>query len=213
MRRPLFLRVSIALIAAATLACGSDTPTTPTPTPTPTAVTETFTGTLTVNGAVTFAPITVTSAGSANARLKALQPRLVMRVAEGGRGTFAVGETAYIGDDATNPTGSTTVYAWNPTTRSLFLDNLVGVLPTGSEIVGATSGARWVNNEVTTTVIGMALGTWSGTTCTIVLANDITGTDGVVSGVVQGAGNLCARVYDVGRLETPAAFTIEVTHF
>lgn len=213
MRRPLFLRISIALIAAATLACGSDTPTTPTPTPTPTAVTETFTGTLTVNGAVTFAPISVTSAGSANAKLKILQPRLVMRVAEGGSGTFAVGETAFIGANVAEATGSTTVYAWNPLTRSLFLDNLVGVLPIGSEIVGATSGARWVNSEVTTTVIGMALGTWSGTTCTVVLANDITGVDGVVSGVVQGAGNLCARVYDVGRLETPAVFTIEVTHF
>lgn len=212
MRRP-SIRVLITLLAAATVACGSDTPTNPTPIPNPTPVTETFTGTLTVNGAVTFAPITITTAGSANATLKALQPRLVMRVDAGGTGNFVAGETAYMGDSLDAATSTTTVYAWNPATRSLFLDNLTGVLPIGTQIVGATSGARWTNAEVTSTVVGLALGTWSGTTCTIVLANDITGIDGVVSGVVQGAGSLCARVYDVGRLETPAVFTIEVSHF
>ncbi|MCC7044781.1 MAG: hypothetical protein IT183_13030 [Acidobacteria bacterium] len=212
MRRP-STRVLIALIAAATVACGSDTPTTPTPTPTPTPVTETFTGTLTVNGAVTFAPINISQAGSANATLKALEPRLVMRVEAGGTGNFVVGETAYMGESLDTATSTTTVYAWNPATRSLFLNNLTGVLPVGTQIVGATSGARWTNADVTTTAIGLALGTWSGTTCTIVLANDITGVDGTVTGVVQGAGTLCARVYDVGRLETPAVFTISVSHF
>jgi hypothetical protein len=212
MRRP-STRVLIALIAAATVACGSDTPTTPTPTPTPTPVTETFTGTLTVNGAVTFAPINISQAGSANATLKALEPRLVMRLEAGGSGNFVVGETAYMGDSLDAATSTTTVYAWNPATRSLFLNNLVGVLPVGTQIVGATSGARWTNADVTTTAIGLALGTWSGTTCTVVLANDITGIDGAVTGVVQGSGTLCARVYDVGRLETPAVFTIQVSHF
>ncbi len=53
----------------------------------------------------------------------------------------------------------------------------------------------------------------SGTTCSIVLANDLTGVDGTVTGAVQGPGSLCARVYDVGRLETTATFTIEVAHF
>jgi hypothetical protein len=168
---------------------------------------------LTVNGAVTFAPISIGQAGSANATLKALEPRLVMRVHAGGSGTFVPGETAYIGPSLDEATATTTVYAWNPATRSLYLNNLTGLLPIDSEIVGGTSGARWSNAEVTTTAIGMALGTWSGTTCTVVLANDITTVEGTVNGVVQGSGSLCARVYDVGRLETSAVFTIEVTHF
>jgi hypothetical protein len=213
MRRPSTLRVLIALFAAATVACGSDTPTTPTPTPTPTPITETFTGTLTVNGAVTFAPINIGQAGSANATLKALQPRLVMRVEAGGTGNFVVGETAYMGDSLDAATSTTTVYAWNAATRSLYLDNLTGVLPVGTSIAGATSGARWTNADVTTSVVGLALGEWSGATCSIKLANDIAGIGGIVTGVVQSAGTLCARVYDVGRLETPAVFTIEVVHY
>lgn len=212
MRRPLTLQVLIALSAAATLAC-SDTPTTPTPTPNPTPITETFTGTLTVNGAITFAPISVTTAGSANATLTALGPRLTMRLEDGGSGNFAVSETAYIGDDPDNPTGSVTVAGWNPATRTLYLDNLTGTLPLGQVITGRTSGAQWTNADVRTTAVGLALGTWSGTTCTIVLANDVAGVGGLVSGVVQGAGTLCARVYDVGRLEIPTTFSIDVTHF
>lgn len=214
MRRPSLLRILIALGAAATVACGSDSPTIPTqPDNNPTPVTETFTGTLTVNGAVTFAPISVSIAGSANATLTSLQPRFTMRVAAGGTGTFVPGETAYIGDSLGSATGSATVFGWNPTNRALLLNDQEGTLPLGEPIVGATSGATWVNEAVATTAIGLALGTWSGTTCTIVLANDITSVGALVSGVVQGAGTLCARVYDVGRLQGPAIFTIEVTHF
>lgn len=212
MRRPLTLQVLIALSAATTLAC-SDSPTTPTPQPDPTPITESFTGTLTVNGAVTFAPISITSAGSANVTLTSLSPRLTMRLEDGGAGDFAIGETAYIGEDPEDPTGSVTVTAWNAATRTLYLDNLSGTLPLGSVIVGKTSNARWTNADVRTAGVGLALGEWSGTTCTLRLTNDLAGVGGLISGVVQGAGTLCARVYDVGRLERPTTFSIDVTHF
>jgi len=128
-----------ALAAISASACGSETPQGPTGPSAPIAVVETFTGTLTINGAITF-PFNAAQAGSTNASIKALAP---------------------------------------------------------------TAGA----------VIGIALGTWSGTTCSIVLANDIASTGSVVTGAVQSAGSLCARVYDVGRLEAPTEFTIEVSHF
>jgi hypothetical protein len=213
MRRPLFQGVVVAVFAAVAVACGSDgvpiTPIDPTPI---TPIVETFSGTLNVNGAVTF-PFTVNRAGSANATLKALQPRLTVRVAPGGAGNYLVGETAYMGESLDTATATTTVYGWNPATRALFLDNLTGLLPTESEIIGATSGARWTNAEVAVTAIGLALGTWSAPTCSIILANDLAGIDGTITGAVQAAGSLCARVYDVGRLETTATFTIEVAHF
>ena len=141
MRRSLLRGILFVTLAAATAsACGNDEagpgPTTPTPTP----KTETHTSTLSINGAITFAPINVTQAGSANATIKTLAP------------------------DAT-------------------------------------------------AIVGIALGTWSGTTCSIVLANDIASQGSVVSGVVQDAGVLCARVYDVGKLTAPTTFTIDVTHF
>jgi hypothetical protein len=141
MRRSLLQGILVITVAAAAAAaCGDEGgpgPTTPTPA---TPVTETHTNTLTINGAITFAPINVTQAGSANATLKTLSP------------------------DAT-------------------------------------------------AIVGIALGTWSGTTCSIVLANDIASQGSVVSGVVQDAGVLCARVYDVGKLTAPTTFTLDVTHF
>jgi hypothetical protein len=212
MRRPLYLGVLIALFAAATAACGDDTPPTQ-PTPTPTPVTETYTGTLSVNGAITFPNILVSQAGSANATISSLRPELTMRVAAGGTGNFVVGETVFVGESLETASGTAVVHGWNPSQRALFINSRVGTLTLGQALVGATSGASWVNEEVTSTVVGLALGTWSGTTCTIVLANDISGTGSLVSGVVQSAGTLCARVYDVGRILVPVDFTIEVTHF
>jgi hypothetical protein len=211
MRRPLLQGVLFATLAAAG-ACGSDNLPPVAPTPPILAVTETFTGTLTVNGAVTF-PFTVSQAGSANATLKALQPQLTLRTQSGGAGTYVVGETIYVGDSLDTATGTATVYAWIPGSNALLLDGLTGTLPIDAVLVGATSGARWANQEVTTTSVGIALGTWSGTTCSVVLANDLSGIGGQVTGVVQQSGSLCARVYDVGRMLAPSTFILEVSHF
>ena len=140
MRRSLLRGVFFLALAATTAAaCDSEQPGGPTAPPTPIPVTETFTGTLTVNGAVTF-PFTVSQAGSANASVTALSP-----------------------DSAA--------------------------------------------------ILGIGLGTWSGTTCSIVLANDIASVGSVVTGAVQSSGSLCARVYDVGQLTAPTTFTINVSHF
>jgi hypothetical protein len=62
-------------------------------------------------------------------------------------------------------------------------------------------------------VIGMAIGTWSGTTCQIILANDAASANAVVTGAVNAQGTLCARVYDVGRITEPVTFSVTVQHF
>ena len=61
-------------------------------------------------------------------------------------------------------------------------------------------------------VIGVSLGTWNGTTCQILLANDQTAKGAGVLGTVSGVGNLCVRVYDVGKLTKPVTYTVDVTH-
>jgi hypothetical protein len=62
-------------------------------------------------------------------------------------------------------------------------------------------------------VIGMAIGTWSGTTCQIILANDSSSINAMVNGAVTTQGTLCARIYDVGRISAPVTFSIAVQHF
>lgn len=61
-------------------------------------------------------------------------------------------------------------------------------------------------------VIGVALGTWNGTTCQILLANDQTIVGAGAAGTVSGVGNLCLRVYDVGKLTKPEAYAVDVGH-
>jgi hypothetical protein len=63
-----------------------------------------------------------------------------------------------------------------------------------------------------TILIGLALGTWNGVTCQVVLAND-QATQGIaVTGAVSDAGLLCVRLYDVGQVTQPQTFEIVVIH-
>jgi hypothetical protein len=63
-----------------------------------------------------------------------------------------------------------------------------------------------------TAVIGVSLGTWNGTTCQIILANDQAVVGAGATGTVSGVGNLCLRVYDVGKLTAPATYSVDVVH-
>jgi hypothetical protein len=63
-----------------------------------------------------------------------------------------------------------------------------------------------------TAIIGVSLGTWNGTSCAIILANDQAAVGTGLLGTVSGVGNLCLRVYDVGKLKGPATYSVDVTH-
>jgi hypothetical protein len=62
-------------------------------------------------------------------------------------------------------------------------------------------------------VIGLALGTWNGTSCQWIVANDNVGVGSGIAGLANGAGNLCARVYDVGKLTEAVDFTVTIKHY
>jgi hypothetical protein len=61
--------------------------------------------------------------------------------------------------------------------------------------------------------IGLSLGTYAGSTCSLVLTNDKAVVTSIVSGVVTSlGGSLCVRIYDVGSLTEPAPYEIRVEH-
>ena len=62
------------------------------------------------------------------------------------------------------------------------------------------------------TVVGLSLGTWNGTSCAVVLANDQAAQGTTVTGSVTGIGTLCARVYDVGKVVDPLDYQVTVVH-
>lgn len=211
MRRSLLSGSFVAAVLAVVGAGCSSSTTTPTTPTTPSAVTETFTGTLTVNGSVTF-PYVVAQAGSTNATIKSLDPVASVTVKSGGTGNFEVGETVYQGDSLDTATWTAVVNAWLPGSQ-IAVSSMTGTFTADGAIVGSASGARWTGDTVATTVVGLALGTWSGTVCSVVLTADLAGVGSAIYGQVQGQGSLCARVYDVGKITAPATFTVEVTHF
>ena len=63
-----------------------------------------------------------------------------------------------------------------------------------------------------TEAIGMSLGTWNGTACSISIANTNAAQGAVVLGVATSAGNLCVFVQDVGKIANAASYEITVVH-
>lgn len=63
-----------------------------------------------------------------------------------------------------------------------------------------------------TVAIGVSLGVWNGTSCQQVTFNDNAAVGSGVAGLANGSGNLCARVYDVGKLTVPVEFTVTIKH-
>ena len=65
-----------------------------------------------------------------------------------------------------------------------------------------------------TMAIGVGLGTWDGTTCTVVVTNDNTKAAQTVTGSAAKAVNLCLRVYDSGNVPdgTTVTYNISVLH-
>ena len=55
--------------------------------------------------------------------------------------------------------------------------------------------------------IGLSLGTWTGSACQIVIANDAAAQSAIVTGTVTSAASLCVRVYDPAeKVSNPSRF-------
>ncbi len=63
--------------------------------------------------------------------------------------------------------------------------------------------------------MGLSLGIWNTTTtaCSIVLANDAALQGTTVTGSATNIGQLCVRVYDVGKVVDPLDYQLTVVHY
>ena len=64
-----------------------------------------------------------------------------------------------------------------------------------------------------TITIGLALGTWNGFSCQIVITTDTAKLSTSVIGNATTSGSLCVRIFDVGGLTTTTDYDIKVDHF
>jgi len=61
-------------------------------------------------------------------------------------------------------------------------------------------------------VVGFSLGTWNGTACQAVIANDRATAPASLIGLATTSGALCVRIFDVGTLVEAQTYEIDVTH-
>jgi len=121
---------------------------------------------------------------------------------------------------ATTACGSNTPTTPTPTTPTTFTEVFTGTLtPNGASnhsFIAQSSGT--VTLTLTTVApdsalaIGVALGTWTGSACQIVIANDRALQGAVLNGAVGQAGSLCVRAYDAaGALPAGTTVSYEFT--
>jgi hypothetical protein len=113
--------------------------------------------------------------------------------------------------DTTTPTGPA------PTITETFSGTIVvNGAATHTFTIAAAGLVSATLTEITpdaTVLIGMALGTWNGANCQIVLPKDDAIQGFVLTGQVSGPGALCARIYDpASRLTEALNYTITVVH-
>ena len=117
--------------------------------------------------------------------------------------------------------GSTAASTTAPTTQTTITDTYGGTLNQngGASFSFVTSQSGNVSAAITllepdaTLLVGLGLGTWNGTACQVVLANDKATLNSFIVGAADRSGNLCVRVYDVGKVVDPILYEIQVTHY
>lgn len=60
--------------------------------------------------------------------------------------------------------------------------------------------------------MGFSMGTWDGTACRFVIANDNAAPSAVITGSVMTISSLCVRVSDVGFVVEPVTYVVTVVH-
>ena len=64
-----------------------------------------------------------------------------------------------------------------------------------------------------TVTIGVALGTWNGIACQLIITNDAAKLSSVTIGTATGPGVLCVRMSDVGQLSGATNYEVRVDHY
>ena len=102
----------------------------------------------------------------------------------------------------------------NPTTETF--SGAIGVngAATHAFIVQATGSVTATLTTVSPedAVASLAVGTWNGAACQVVLVNDNALKGNAITGTVAGLGTLCIRVADAGKLVGSTDYTVTVLH-
>jgi len=148
-------------------------------------------------------------------RAVALRTAIIRSRLTRGLAALALAATVAACDDAgpTVPTDSTDdVPLITETFSGALTPNSAVTFPFTVYNAGTATGSVVSITPDSTIPLGIAMGTWTGSTCQLVISNDNALPFGQVVGTVGGPGLLCLRVYDTGRVTAMTTFTVKVVH-
>jgi len=125
----------------------------------------------------------------------------------------AAAVTAGCGDDnptitnPSTPTAVTETFAGTVTVNGAFAHNFA------VDTAGSVTAQITALGPDATVTVGFALGTWNGSACQLIIANDAAKVSTVILGTATAPGTLCVRVSDVGQLSAPADYEVRVDHY
>jgi hypothetical protein len=64
----------------------------------------------------------------------------------------------------------------------------------------------------TTQIVGLQLGVWNGVSCTAASSTDTASAGSAITLNASSAGVLCVRLYDVGFIDAPVLYQLQVVH-
>ena len=122
------------------------------------------------------------------------------------------GEDTPTAPDVTPPVTVTDTFSGSISSNGAASHNFTATAAGTVTTTLAAVGPDALGADGTALVVGFGIGTWSGTTCTIVQAQDRAVQSSVLYSNVNASGDLCVRVFDVGNVTTPVDYTVRVVH-
>ena len=121
---------------------------------------------------------------------------------------------------ATGACSNNPVLPTNPITGVPVTDSFSGTLSKNGAFTHAFSIASL--GSITAAIVGLApnsaqivglqLGVWNGTSCTASSSTDVATTGSSITLTASSAGVVCVRLYDVGFIDDPVLYQLQVVH-
>jgi hypothetical protein len=140
------------------------------------------------------------------------------------RNLAAIALLALLGSACSDNTLSQLAAA-SQTTPQTFTDTYTGTLSTNGafthiftiQTLGAVTVTILNLSPNTSQIVGLSLGVWTGASCSTSPQTGGSAVDAATTGSsitlnATAAGNLCARLYDVGFITQPVLYTMQITH-
>ena len=116
-------------------------------------------------------------------------------------------------DPVDTPTGPSAVSVTENLSDTLTV-NGAKTFPFTANIAGTVTAKFTALSPDDTITLGLSLGTWNGSSCQIIIANDAAKLNvSVVGTAQQSAGQFCVRVYDVGKVSASANYELLIDHY